>query len=115
MSSISKKLYIDELLDMVKKYNNTFHITIKMNPVDIKEKTYINFNKGNNYKDLKCKVVDYVRISKYKNIFPEGYLPNWKEEVFIIKKLKILNGGEVIGTFYEKKLNKKKKKKSKRI
>ena len=35
-----------------------------------------------------CKVGDYVRICKYKNIFAEGYMPNWSEEVSIISKVK---------------------------
>ena len=33
-------------------------------------------------------VGDNVRISKYKNIFGKGYVPNWSEEVFVIKKVK---------------------------
>ena len=56
MTSISKNVYIDKLGDTVKKYNNTYHRTINielMKPVDIKSKTYINFNKENNYKDPK--------------------------------------------------------------
>ena len=39
----------------------------------------INFEKEVNYKDSKFKVGDYVRISKYKNIFAKGYMPNWSE------------------------------------
>ena len=67
-------------------------------------------------KDLKFKVDDLVRISKYKNIFANGYSPNWSEEVFVIKKVKNtvpwtyvindLNGDEISGTFYEKELQK---------
>ena len=62
------------------------------------------------------KVGDYVRISKYTNIFAKGYMSNWSEEVFIINKIKNtvpwtyvindLNGEEIIGTFYEKELQK---------
>ena len=40
-------------------------------------------------KYLKFKVSDHVRISKYKNIFVKGYVPNWSEEVFVVSKLKI--------------------------
>ena len=36
----------------------------------------------------KSKGGDHVRISKYKNIFSKGYVPNWSEEVFVIKKVK---------------------------
>ena len=42
-----------------------------------------------NDKDLKFKIGDHVRTSKYKNIFAKAYTPNWSEEVFVIKKLKI--------------------------
>ena len=87
MTSISKNVYIDKLDDIVDEYNNTYHTTIKMKPIDVKDNTYI---KEINNKDPKFKVGDHVRISKYKNIFAKGYMPNWIEEVFVIKKLKIL-------------------------
>ena len=113
MTSISKNVYIDKLDDIVYEYNNTCHTTIKMKPID---NTYINADKEINNKDPKFKVSDRVRISKYKNIFAKGYMPNSSEEVFIIKKAKNtipwiyaindLNGEEIIGTFYEKELQK---------
>ena len=77
MTSISKNIYIDKLDDIVDEYNNTYHRTIKMKPVDVKDNTYINFEKEVNNKDPKFKVGDYVRISKYENIFAKGYMPNW--------------------------------------
>ena len=86
MTSISKNVYIDKLDDIVDEYNNTYHKTIKMKPVDIKDNTYIDFGKEVNDKDLKFKIGDQVRISKYKNVFAKRYMPNWSEEVFIIKK-----------------------------
>ena len=89
MTSKSKNVYTDKLDDIVNKYNNTYHNTIKMKPVDAKDNTYIDFGKERNNKDIKFKVDDYVRISKYKSIFAKGYTPNWSEEVFIIKKVKI--------------------------
>ena len=58
-----------------------------MKPVDFKDNAYIDFEKEGNNKDPKFKVGDYVRISKYKNIFSKGYIPNWSEEVFVIKKV----------------------------
>ena len=79
MTSISKNVYIDKLDDIVNEYNNTYHRTIKMKPVDVKDNTYIDFKKEVNDKDPKFKVGDYVRISKYKNIFAKGYMPNWSE------------------------------------
>ena len=51
-----------------KKSNNTYHTSIKIKPVDVKDNTYIDFKKEVNDKDPKFKVGDYVRISKYKNI-----------------------------------------------
>ena len=43
MTSVSKNVHIDKLVDMVNEYNNTYHRTIKMKPVDVKYNTYINF------------------------------------------------------------------------
>ena len=88
MTSISKIVYIDKLDVIVKDYNNTYHTSIKMKPVDVKDNTYIDFTKEVNEKDPKFKIGDHVRISKYKNIFAKGYMPNWSEEIFIIKKIK---------------------------
>ena len=88
MTSIPKNVYIDKLDDIVNKYNNTYHRTIKMKPVDIKSSTYIDSSKENNDEDPKFKNGDIVRISKYKNIFVKGYVPNSSEEVFVIKKVK---------------------------
>ena len=112
MTSVSKNVYIDKLDDIVNECNSTYHRTIKMKSVDVKDNTYIDFNKKVNDKDPKFKVGDCVRISKYKNIFAKGYMPNWSEEVFVIKKVKNtfpwtyslndLNGEEIIGTFHEK-------------
>ena len=84
MASASKNVYIDKLYDILTKYNNTYHRTIKMKPVDVKDDTYIDFDKQINHKDPKFKVGDHVRISKYRNIFAKGYTPNWSEEVFVI-------------------------------
>ena len=114
MTAIWKNMYIDKLNGILDEYNNTYHRTIKMKPVDVKDNTYIDFKKEVNNKDPKFKVGDHVRISKYKNTFAKRYMPNWSEEVFIIRKIKNtvpwtyvindLNGEEIIGTFYEKEL-----------
>ena len=88
MTSISKNVYIDKLDDIVNEYNNTYHRTIKMKPVDVKDNTYIDFEKEVNNKDPKFKISDHFRISKYENIFAKGYTPNWSEEVFVISKIK---------------------------
>ena len=109
-------MYIGKLGDIVKKCNNTYHRTIESKHVDVKSKTYINFNKENNYKDPKFKVGDYVMISKYENIFAKIYVPNQSGEVLVVKKVnnslpwtyltEYLHGEEIIGTFYEKELQK---------
>ena len=88
MTTVSKNVYYDVLDDIVKKYNNTRHSTIKMKPIDIKDDTYINTDKKVNNKDSKFKVGHRVRISKYKNVFAKGYVPNWSEEVFVVNKIK---------------------------
>ena len=87
-----------------------------MKLIDVKNNTYINIDKEVNNKDPKFKVGDHVRISKYKSIFAKGYNSNWSKEMFVIKKVKDtvpwtyvindLNGEEIIGTFYEKELQK---------
>ena len=114
MTSISKNVYIDKLNDIVNKYDNTYHSTIKMKSVDVKSSTYIDSSKEINNKHPKFKIGNIIRISKYKNIFAKGYIPNWSEEVFVIKKVKNtvlwtyvisdLKGKEIVGTFYEKEL-----------
>ena len=103
---------IDKLDYMVNEYNNAYHKTIKMKPIDAKYNTYINIDI--NDKEPKFKVGDHVRISKYKNIFAKGYTPSSSEEFFVIKETKNavpwtylindLNGEENIGTFHEKEL-----------
>ena len=111
-------MYIDKLDDIVNEYINTYHITIKMKPVDVKDDTYIDLIElsCSNDKDPKFKIGDHVRISKYKNIFAKGYTPNSSEKVFVIKKVKNtvpwtyvindLTGDKIIGTVYEKELQK---------
>ena len=103
-SSISKNVFIDRLDDIVNKYNNTYHNTIKIKPVDVKSNTYIDFSKEIDNKDPKFKIGNIVRISKYKNICPKGYTPNWSEEAFVIKKVKNTMPWTyfIVGTFYEK-------------
>ena len=95
MTSISKNVNIDKWDQIPNKSTNTYHKTIKMKPVDVKPSMYIDFNKQNNNGSPKLKVGDNVRISKYKNVFPKSYVPNWSEEVFVVKNN---------GTFYKQSL-----------
>ena len=90
MTSISKDVYIDKLDEMVNKYINTYHRTIKMNPADENPRMYIDFNKENNKEGPKFKVDNHVRIRKCKNIFAKIYVPIWFEEAFAITKVKTI-------------------------
>ena len=114
MTSVSKDMYINKLDDIMGEYNNTYHRTTKMKPIDVTDNTYLDSKKEVNNEYSKFKVGDHVRISKYKNIFAKGYTPNWSEETFAVSKIKNtvpwtyvmndLNGEEVTGTFNEKDL-----------
>ena len=86
--TISKNVYTNKLDDIVNKYNNTYHSTIKMKPVDVKSNAYIDSSKEISNKDPKLNIDIFLRISKYKNNFAKGYTPNWSEEAFVIKKVK---------------------------
>ena len=88
MTSISKNVYNDKLDDIVNKYNNTYHKTIKIKLVDVKSSRRVDSRKENNKKNPKLKIGDIVRISKSKNIFAKGYTPNWAGEAFVIVKVK---------------------------
>ena len=70
MTSISKNVHYDVLDDIVNKYNNTYHKTIKMKPADVEYNSFaeynaIAFNEESNEKDPKFKAGDHVRISKF--------------------------------------------------
>ena len=87
-----------------------------MKSVNVKSSTYVKFNKEINDEDPKIEIGDIARISKYKNIFAKGYVPNWSEEVFVIKEVKNtvpwtyvisdLKGEKIVGMFYEKRWKK---------
>ena len=87
MRAISKNIYSDVLHDIVNKYNDRVHGTIKMKPIDVRSDSYTEYNEDLNKEDPKFKVGDHVRISKYKSIFAKGYAPNWSE-VFLVTKIK---------------------------
>ena len=115
MTATGKNVYYHALDDVVNKYNNTKHSTIKMKPIDVKNNKRVHIDEHNE-KDGRFKVGDRVRISKFKNIFAKGYAPNWSKEIFIVDKindtvpymynLKDLNDEEIIGSFYHKELQK---------
>ena len=115
MTAIPKIVYFDVLEDIVKKYNNTVHETIKMKTIDVTSDSYAEYNEDSNEKDPKIKVDDRIGISKYKNIFAKGYAQSWSED-FVVKKIKNtvpwtyvisdLYGDPIAGTFDEKELQK---------
>ena len=72
MTALSK----NDLDDTVYEYDNTYHKTIKMKPIDVKSDFFTEYNEETNEKDSKFKVGDHVRIPKFKNIFAKGYTPN---------------------------------------
>ena len=87
MIDVSKKVYSDVLDDIVDKYKNTFHRTIKMKAIDVKSDSCAEYNVYSNEKGPKFKTGDHVRISKCKNIFTKLYAPNWSD-VFVISNIK---------------------------
>ena len=116
MTATGKNVYYDVLDNIVNKYNNTKHSTIKMKPTDVgdnNKRVYIDEHKE---KDSKFKVGDGVRISRYKYIFAKGYAPNWSKEIFLVDKindtepytynLKDFSDEEIIGSFHDKELQK---------
>ena len=115
-TTVGENVYFNVLDDIVDKYNNTYHSSIKMKSKDVTDSVFVEYNEESNKKDPKFKIGDHVRIPKYKNIFAKGYTPNWSEEIFVIKKIKNtlpwtysisdLNGEEIVGSFYEKELQK---------
>ena len=87
-----------------------------MKPVDVTDDYFAEYNEESNKKNPKFNVGDHVRISKYKDVFAKGYTPNWSEEIFIIKEVKDtvpwtysisdINNEKILGSFYEKELQK---------
>ena len=103
LNAVPKNVYFDVLDDIVNKYNNTVHRTIKMKPIDVISDSYAEYS-------------DRVKTSKYKKIFAKGYTRNCSEEVFVVSKIKNtvpqnyvisdLNGEPITESFYEKELQK---------
>ena len=88
MKAVLKNVYTDVLDDIIDKYNNTYHQSIKMKPIDVKSDSYAEYSIDSNAKDTKFKIGDRGRISRYNNIFSKVYAPNWSEKVFVVSKHK---------------------------
>ena len=110
MTATGKNVYYNVLDDIVNEYNNTKHSTIKMKPIDVGDNKRVYIDEHNE-KDSRFKVGDYI-----KNIFAKGYIPNGSKEIFIVDKIndtvqytyniKDLNDEEIIGSFYDRELQK---------
>ena len=96
MTSVLKNVYIDKLDDIVCEYNNTYHTTIKMKPVDVKDNTYVDSKKEVNDKDPKFRVGDYVTISKYKIFLLRDTHQNNLKNFLLLVKLKIQFYGHML-------------------
>ena len=114
-------IFYNILDGLVNNYNNKYHSTIKMSPIEgskkINEKKIKNIYNFEKTKKLgKFKIGDRVRISLEKNIFEKGYETNWTQEIFVIYDIKYsnvpyyylkdLNNEKLQGTFYEQELQK---------
>jgi hypothetical protein len=117
-------IWINILQDLVNSYNNSFHSSIAMKPInaikeDNSEAVWYNLygeNLEKTFGKQKFKVGESERISKFKSIFSKGYLPNFTEEVFKIKqiiftkpivyKLEDYQNEPIDGYFYEYKIEK---------
>ena len=116
MTSVSENVSIDQLDDIVNKYNNIYHSIIKIKPVDVKSNTSSDSSKEIIDKNPEFKIGDNIRISKYENVFAKVYTPNWSGEVFVIENfenavpwtyvINDVNAEEIDGTFYENELQK---------
>ena len=122
-SANSTRKYIDILEDMVDRYNNTKHSSIKITPAEASKKeneniVWLRLYGGVKSEPIKPKfsIGDRVRITKKKKTFEKGYTPRWTEEVFTVSQVqhtdpptyKITddNGEEIQGTFYDQELQK---------
>ena len=90
MTSLSKNVYIDRLDDIVKEYNNTYHKSIKMKPVDVKDNTYINFKKKLMIKILNLKLVIMQEFLNTRIVLLKGICQIGQKKYLLLRKLKIL-------------------------
>ena len=113
-------IWINDLDKLVNEYNNSYHRSIKMKPIDASKKSNENYVRNNLYnfkytnKKPKFSIGDKVRISLLKNTFEKSYTSNWTEEIFIIDNIKTSNvhyyflknlkGEKIDGMFYEQEL-----------
>ena len=109
ITAVSKNVYFDVLDDIVNKYNNTVHRSIKMKPIDVTSDSYAEYKEGSNVNEPKFKDGDHVRISKYKNILLKDKHKIGQKKLLLLAKLQIqLRGLKWWKNFWKKKKNFKK-------
>ena len=74
MTAVSKNVYFDVLDDIVNKYNNTVHRTIKMKPIDVSSDSYAECNEDSNKKSLNLKLVIMLRFQNTKTFLLKGII-----------------------------------------
>ena len=87
VTAISKNVYFDVLDDIVNKYNNTVHRTVKMKSTDVTDNSYAEYNDNFNRKDPKFKVINDLNSEKIIGTFYEKELQNTNKEEFRIEKV----------------------------
>ena len=118
MTAVSKNVYFDVLNNIVDKYNNTVHRTIRMKPIDVTLDSYAEYNEDSNKKILNSKLVIMLEFQNAKAFLLKGFTQKWSEELFVVSKIKNtssvdissvisdLNGEPITGSFYGKKIQK---------
>ena len=54
--TLKNKIYFDVLDDIINKYNNTVHRTIKMKPVDVKDNAHVDSMELHSKKEVTIKI-----------------------------------------------------------
>ena len=96
MTSISKNVYIDKLNDIVNKYNNRYHSTIKMKPVDVQSSTYIDSSKEINNKDPKLQIGVLLEYQNIKMVLQKVTRKIGLKKLLWFKKSKTLFCGHML-------------------
>ena len=91
MTAISKNVYFDVLDDIANKYNNTVHKTIKMEPIDVTDGFYAEYNEDFNKKDLKLKLVSMLELKNIKTFLLKIMLQIGQKKFLLLVKYSSLD------------------------
>ena len=89
MTGISKNVYFDVLDDIVNKYNNAVHKTIRMKPIDVTSDSYAEYNEDSNKKVLNSKLVIMFEFQNTKTFLLKDILQIDQKKFLLLVKLKI--------------------------